>query len=138
MRAYLRTEDLTAGPLFRTGKYKDQRMSYRAALHQWTKLCDQAEVKCQIHQLRHTAATELVNSGVGVGTVRRLLGHRNLQTTQRYAELSGGAGYNYASSSTVRYELDAFARKKNADPVIANGLLRRSTTLCALIGMQCL
>ena len=87
-------------------------MSYRAALHQWTKLCDQAEVKCQIHQLRHTAATELVNSGVGVGTVRRLLGHRNLQTTQRYAELSGGAGYNYASSSTVRYELDAFARKK--------------------------
>ncbi len=43
---------------------------------------------------------------------RRLLGHRNLQTTQRYAELSGEAGYNYASSSTVRHELDAFARKK--------------------------
>ena len=103
LRAYLRTEDLTAGPLFRTGKYKDQRMSYRTALYQWTKLCDQAEVKCEIHQLRHTAATELVNSGVGVGTVRRLLGHRNLQTTQRYAELSG---------ETVRHELDAFARRK--------------------------
>ncbi len=58
------------------------------------------------------AETELVNSGVGVGTVRRLLGHRNLQTTQRYAELSGRAGYNYASSSTVRHELDAFARRK--------------------------
>ena len=27
--------------------------------------------KCEIHQLRHTAATEIVNSGVG--TVRRLL-----------------------------------------------------------------
>ena len=63
----------------------------------------QAGVKCGIHQLRHTAATELVNSGVGVGTVRQLLGHRNLQTTQRYAELSG---------QTVRQELDAFARKK--------------------------
>ena len=35
-----------------------------------------------------------------------------LQTTQRYAELSGRAGYNYASSSTVRHELDAFARRK--------------------------
>ncbi len=103
LRAYLRTEDLTAGPLFRTGKYKDQRMSYRTALYQWTKLCEQAEVKCEIHQLRHTAATELVNSGVGVGTVRRLLGHRNLQTTQRYAELSG---------ETVRHELDTFARRK--------------------------
>ena len=103
MQAYLRTEDLTAGPLFRTGKYKDQRMSYGTALYQWTKLCDQAEVKCQIHQLRHTAATELVNSGVGVGTVRQLLGHRNLQTTQCYANLS---------TETVRHDLDAFARRK--------------------------
>ena len=41
--------------------------------------------------------------GVSIGTVRRLLGHRNLQTTQRYAELSG---------ETVRHELDAFARRK--------------------------
>ena len=112
LRAYLRAEDLTAGPLFRTGKYKDQCMSYRAALHQWTKLREEVGVKCEIHQLRHTAATELVNSGVGVGTVRWLLGHRNLQTTQHYAELSGRAGYNYASSSTVRHELDAFARRK--------------------------
>ena len=32
-----------------------------------------------------------------------LLGHRNLQTTQRYAELSG---------ETVRHELDTFARRK--------------------------
>ena len=75
----------------------------RSAYYQWTKLCDQAEVKFEIHQLRHTTATELVNSGVGVGTVRQLLGHRNLQTTQRYAELSG---------ETVRHELDAFARRK--------------------------
>lgn len=83
-----------------------------SAYYQWTKLCEQAGVKCEIHQLRHTAATELVNSGVGVGTVRWLLGHRNLQTTQRYAELFGRAGYKYASSSTVRHELDAFARRK--------------------------
>ena len=66
-------------------------------------LYKQAEVKCDIHQLRHTAATELVNSGVGVGTVRQLLGHRNLQTTQRYANLS---------TETVRHELDTFARRK--------------------------
>ena len=105
LRAYLRNEDLTAGPLFRTGKYKDQRMSYQHRVHSINgqSCVNRAEVKCQIHQLRHTAATELVNSGVGVGTVRQLLGHRNLQTTQRYAELSG---------QTVRHELDAFARRK--------------------------
>ncbi len=50
LRAYLRNEDLTAGPLFRTGKYKDQRMSYGTALYQWTKLCERAEVKCEIHR----------------------------------------------------------------------------------------
>jgi len=54
----------------------------------------------------------MVNSGVGMGTVRWLLGHRNLQTTQCYAELSGRVGYNYASSSTFQHELDAFARRK--------------------------
>ena len=103
LRVYLRNEDLTVGPLFRTGKYKDQRMTYSTAYYQWTKLCERADVKYNIHQLRHTTATELVNSGVDVGTVRQLLGHRNLQTTQRYAELS---------SQTVRHEMDAFARKK--------------------------
>ena len=61
-------------------------------------------------QMRNSPAS--AHGGVGVGTVRQLLGHRNLQTTQRYAELSGRAGYNYASSSTVRHELDAFARRK--------------------------
>ena len=58
-----------------------------SAYYQWRKLCERADVKCNIHQLRHTTATELVNSGVGVGTVRQLLGHRNLQITQCYAEL---------------------------------------------------
>ncbi len=74
----MRNKASDRGALFWTGKYKDQRMTYRTAIYQWDKLCDQAEVKCAIHQLRHTAATELVNSGVSVGTVRRLLGHRNL------------------------------------------------------------
>ena len=50
LRAYLRNEDLTAGPLFRTEKYKDQRMSYGTALYQWTKLCERAEIKCEIHR----------------------------------------------------------------------------------------
>ncbi|MBT3603928.1 MAG: tyrosine-type recombinase/integrase [Candidatus Latescibacteria bacterium] len=60
-------------------------------------------MECEIHQLRHTAATTLMNSGVGIGTVRRLLGHRNLQTTQRYAELA---------DETVRQELEIYARRK--------------------------
>jgi site-specific recombinase XerD len=36
----------------------------------------------------HTHATELVNAGVSLATIRKRLGHRNLQTTLRYAEQS--------------------------------------------------
>ena len=37
------------------------------------------------HRLRHTFATRLINLGVPVTTLQRLLGHRDLSTTQRYA-----------------------------------------------------
>jgi len=56
-----------------------------------------------IHQLRHSAATQMLNEGVGIGAVRRLLGHKNLQTTQRYAALE---------DATVRKELEGWARRR--------------------------
>jgi len=39
------------------------------------------------HRLRHTFATRLINLGVPVTTLQRLLGHRDLATTQRYAQV---------------------------------------------------
>jgi site-specific recombinase XerD len=41
-----------------------------------------------MHQLRHAHATELVNDGVSLATFRKRLGHKDLQTTLRYAEQS--------------------------------------------------
>lgn len=43
-----------------------------------------------VHTLRHTCATNLVRKGVPLATVARLLGHRNIQTTMRYAHTSVG------------------------------------------------
>lgn len=40
-----------------------------------------------IHRLRHTYATERLRAGVSLAAIRKLLGHQNLQTTLRYAEL---------------------------------------------------
>lgn len=40
-----------------------------------------------IHRLRHTYATERLRAGVSLVAVRKLLGHQNLQTTLRYADL---------------------------------------------------
>lgn len=39
------------------------------------------------HDLRHSAASELVNAGVDLYTVGRVLGHRDPKSTQRYAHL---------------------------------------------------
>jgi site-specific recombinase XerD len=40
--------------------------------------------KLRIHDLRHLCGTFLVMNGVDLETVRTILGHRDLTTTQRY------------------------------------------------------
>jgi len=37
--------------------------------------------------LRHTAVSRWVREGVNLAAVRRLAGHRSMQTTMRYAEV---------------------------------------------------
>jgi integrase/recombinase XerD len=63
-------------------------LSYDAAHSRWEKYRAAAGVDIGIHQLRHAHATELINSGVSIGVVRRRLGHASTETTQAYAELA--------------------------------------------------
>jgi site-specific recombinase XerD len=41
-----------------------------------------------IHDLRHTFASQLVMAGVDLRTVAKLMGHRTIQVTMRYAHLA--------------------------------------------------
>jgi integrase/recombinase XerD len=74
LRRYLKATGYRHGPLF------------QSAQRRWAAYCAKADVTATMHQLRHTHASELVNDGVSLATIRKRLGHKNLQTTQRYAE----------------------------------------------------
>ncbi|MFA9218129.1 MAG: tyrosine-type recombinase/integrase [Sphingomonadaceae bacterium] len=39
------------------------------------------------HDLRHSCASIMLSLGVGLYTISKILGHANIQTTQRYAHL---------------------------------------------------
>jgi site-specific recombinase XerD len=56
----------------------------RSRLHAYG---DLAGVHVTPHQLRHTFATRLLNQGLPIHSLRRLLGHKYLTSTQRYAHV---------------------------------------------------
>ncbi|MBV9688902.1 MAG: tyrosine-type recombinase/integrase [Ktedonobacteraceae bacterium] len=87
LRAYLKRMGYKHGPLFRAEKNgRGGPLRYQSMQERWDRYCSQAGIACTLHQLRHSHATELINGGVSLPTIRKRLGHKNLQTTLRYAE----------------------------------------------------
>lgn len=58
-----------------------------------------------LHDLRHSAASEMVNAGVDLYTVGRVLGHRDSRSTQRYSHLT---------AETLAAAVGAIGAKKRA------------------------
>jgi len=67
-------------PSPRTGKvFKNIKASFRIA-------CNKAEIKgLRFHDLRHTSATRMIEVGVPLVVVSKILGHSSIQMTMRYA-----------------------------------------------------
>ncbi|MFN3154699.1 tyrosine-type recombinase/integrase [Marivita cryptomonadis] len=64
------------------------RTAYHSFNTVWFKVRGEAELNdVRMHDLRHTYASLLINRGVSLYEVQRLLGHSSLQMTQRYAHL---------------------------------------------------
>ena len=54
----------------------------------WKRIQREAQIEdVRIHDLRHTFASLLVSGGASLEMIGKLLGHTQLQTTQRYAHL---------------------------------------------------
>ena len=106
LKRYLRKYHYQHGPLFRAHKnYQGGSLRYQSAQEKWEKYCQQADIDCTLHQLRHAHATELVNDGVSLATIRKRLGHKHIQTTLRYAQLS---------DEIADAEIRAWRRKKQS------------------------
>ena len=57
--------------------------------HAWQKARDDAGMPdLRIHDLRHSAASFMINSGVDLFAVGKVLGHASYQSTQRYSHLA--------------------------------------------------
>lgn len=58
----------------------------------WRSIRDRAELAgVRIHDLRHSFASDALNAGVPIALVGAMLGHRNVQTTARYAHVADDA-----------------------------------------------
>ena len=69
------------------GKNGGQRTDFKKP---WLRIRKKAQIpeKFRLHGLRHHFASSLVNAGVDLYTVQKLLTHKDASTTQRYASLS--------------------------------------------------
>lgn len=78
-------------------------VSYSGMRSAMNKACERAGIPhYSVHQLRHTFATTLLNAGASLVTLQRLLGHKEIEMTLRYAEVT---------QATIKKEYFAAIRK---------------------------
>lgn len=72
----------------RTGK----KMGCHGLTRRVKKMCAQSKVKklISLHGLRHSIATHLLESGMGIEKIGQFLGHSSLETTQIYTRVNDG------------------------------------------------
>jgi integrase len=84
----------------------DTRMPFVSIKHGWQQAIRVARLPgLRIHDLRHSAASFMVNSGVDLFAVGKVLGHASYQSTQRYSHLA---------DATLRAAVEAGAAKQVA------------------------
>ncbi len=103
---HLKQSGITAGSIFRGDpRYGGSTLplDYTVVHKAWQKYCRAAGVEGTIHQLRHARASQLIVAGVPLTTVRKQMGHRNLQSTLLYAEVD---------QAPVKHDLLEYQRRR--------------------------
>jgi integrase/recombinase XerC len=82
---------------------RGQSLTTAALRSRLIKAADSAGLQTRVtpHVLRHTAATQLIEAGVDIRYIQRLLGHASLSTTEIYTHISDGALRRVVSEADV-------------------------------------
>ena len=100
---------------------------FQQIFYSWDKARRAAQIETvRMHDLRHSFASALVNSGMTLYDVKEILGHSNIRTTERYAHLSNSRLRQAAESVTTFYgdqnwigDDQALATKKDASKYLS-------------------
>ena len=106
LRRHLKQSQITADSLFRGDpRYGGSPLplDYSVLRKAWQKFKQAGVQRGPSTNLRHSRATQLIQAGVPITTIRKQLGHRNLQSTLLYAEVD---------TATVKRDLLEYQRQK--------------------------
>lgn len=91
LAVYLRRRPVTKEQkvfLVEKGVCKGKPISVRGIQKRIEYYSKKSGIAVSCHRLRHTMATQLLNADADLVTIQDLLGHRRIETTQRYSKLS--------------------------------------------------
>ncbi|WP_237072566.1 site-specific integrase [Pseudaestuariivita rosea] len=84
----------------------------------WNRIRKRAGIPdVRIHDLRHTYASVAMKQGIDPFTLKEILGHKNLQTTLRYAHLADDAVQSAAGTVASRLAMAVRNRSATVQPL---------------------
>lgn len=110
---WLRIRGPEPGALFWAGRkgghVTGRGMSAQAVRDLLARRCEQAGIRpASPHDLRRTFASDLLDGGTDINTVRRMMGHADVSTTAKYDRRGERAQRKAAASLSVPYSVGAF------------------------------
>jgi integrase/recombinase XerD len=103
---------------------KDHQVRYR--LRRWGQLCDVAVTP---HRLRHTLATRLINHGMSLESLCKLLGHKDLRVTQHYARVYDATVREQFQTAMANIEGVVVSNWPQLETIVADPLAVHSLSL---------
>jgi integrase len=89
VRCLLESLPKSSGYVFPSSKTGGQMADVKS---RFNPACDAAGLKgLRFHDLRHTAATRMIEAGIDIAAVREILGHADIRMTARYAHATSEA-----------------------------------------------